>query len=221
MPRVFIQKGTRKYTGPSLQSILEQNRGLKVFVTKSQMASMLRFAGKVGGELWLTVFLPKRFEMDYARNLGYSGSARYGEWKAANVGKTVQFGGKHGTLSGKTTTVAAPQPSPYYLSGDSKKTVLSSAYVTVTATSEKVVIKVKFRLGNIAFNMADSFTKVPAFEYARVVQEVDRVLRLRIKQEFEKNGEIDQRILDFGGRGEIPADMRHTYAPFMEERKAI
>lgn len=224
MPRVFIEVGTKRYTGPSLKSVLEENNGLQIFLTKTQMASVLRFAGTIGGELWKTVFLPKRFEMAYATLLGYHVSAGYNKWKVDNVGKTVSYGGAKGTLkSDKTFVMAGPQPTPFYASGSSMAMVLSSAYVTVAATSSRVVIRIRFRLGNIAYKKSAEFTTLPAWEYARVVQEVDRVLRLRFREELESKGKdhLDARIINFKDRQAIEPDLRKTYAPFMDERKAL
>lgn len=222
MPRIFIQHGTKKYTGPTIRSILDENRWMGIVFDKKELAGILRFAGAVGGELWKTVFLPMRFDMDYAKRLGYGVDKGYNTWKAANVGKTVSYGGRAGDFKTRQTFVmAGPQPAPYVASGGSKEACLASARVQVTASSSKVVIKIKFMLGNIAFKKADSFTNLPAWEYARVVQEVDRVLRVRIAQELENKGSIDTRITSFKTRGTIDSDLKARYAPFMSERKAI
>jgi len=216
--RVYFKVGTKEYSGPTLQSILDKNKSLRALFDKNEFKGIVRHAGKVAGELWATVFLPMRFEMGYARRLGYRATAEYNRFKTQHAGNTVMLEGKEGFVLGGARTIAAPQPTPFYYTGSSKAYILNNYSVAVVVKADSVVVKVIFRLGNIAFINRDVFLNVPAAEYARVATEFDREITRSVVSVLAGGGAVDSRILKTKTRGKIDPDLRPT---FMQERKAI
>jgi len=218
MPRTYFKVGTKEYVGPTLRDIIEKNKDLRAQYSYEGYMGILRYAGKVGGEFWFAIFFPMRFEESYARSLGHTNARWYKEWKQENVGKTVPFAGKGGTLQGGDITIAGPQPTPFFASGGSRASIEKSYRVEVVAKGTNLTIRVVFRLGMIAFHGRDAFLKVPAQEYARVVQEVERTIRLRVLSQQQTEEGIDPRILGQDSRSKIDADLRPS---FMKERAAL
>lgn len=150
----------------------------------SQINAALRAALLGAGMMWIKVFLPKRFEPSYARlALGYRSTKAYDLWKFANEGKAVSFTRDYAKFHaartvGGVVTVAAPQPTPFVLSGASRELAMATARPYATVTSNTARLVVKLQLGAINFRNHDVFTTVPEAEYQRVVQEAERLLRL-------------------------------------------
>ena len=150
----------------------------------AQINTALRAALLGAGMMWIKVFLPKRFDPSYARLvLGYRSTKKYDLWKFANEGKTVSFTRDYAGFTASRTvggevTVAAPQPTPFVLSGASRALAMATARPVATVTSNSARLVVKLQLGAINFRNHDIFTTVPALEYQRVVEEAERLLRL-------------------------------------------
>jgi len=147
--------------------------------------SAVRWALAEAGKLWIAVFLPKRFDMEYAkRYLGYSSTQAYNRFKAqaAMTGAPVSFMGDYaGATSyhagpGEGSTVSAPQPTPFVFTGLSRAMALSSAYPVAAVTADKAVLTIKIQLGAIAYRNAETFTKVPFHEYARITTHALKLL---------------------------------------------
>lgn len=181
---IFKAKDGRELRGITLRQALEGHmpKLAELLTKRAAIQGVIRRACYLGGELWIRVFLPKRFEMGYARSLGYGSRQSYNDWKAKNVGRLVSFGEDYvGGLDTKAVTIAAPQPQPFVLSGASKQSVLSTARVAVTMTGgdlSNLKMRVGFQAGaiNRGRNHA-AFVKLPATEYIRVVAEIERALR--------------------------------------------
>lgn len=159
----------RQHTGPKL---------------KSTVNSQIREALQAAGEMWIKVFLPKRFDPSYARGvLGYHASKRYEEEKVAAAGMTYSFTEERGFAeSAERVLVASPQPTPFVLTGTSRAGVLAGARVEARVTSTKWVLKVHVNPGSISFTRQyQNFMRIPAIEYQRVVWEVNSRLNKLIK----------------------------------------
>jgi hypothetical protein len=218
--RVYFAVGTRVYTGPTLQDIIDRNKYLKTFFDRNEFKGIVRHAGRVAGELWAHVFLPMRFDMSYAKRLGYRATTDYNRFKEARVGQTVMLEGKNGFILGGARTIRGPQPTPFMYTGSSKDYIFSKYHVDVVVKNESVTIKVVFRLGNIAFLNRDVFLTVPAAEYARVATEFHNEITRSVKDKLTNGGvgNVDSRILQTKTRGVIDASLRPS---FMQQRKAI
>jgi len=148
----------------------------------SEVNSKIRQALTAAGEMWIRVFLPKRFDPGYARGvLGYRASAKYEAEKvaAAQDGAMYDFTGERGFAEGKERVlVLAPQPTPFVLTGTSKAGVLSGARVEARVTQDKWVLKVHVNPGSISFtHQFGNFMRIPITEYQRVVWEVQNQLK--------------------------------------------
>lgn len=183
-----LSNGGKTVTGTDFGKMISEFREVfkGLVYTPKEIKSIMMYAGAVGGRVFVDVFLPKRFETEYAHVMWYFVSDEYETWKERNVGKLVSLsqirGGKGGNNYGKEQFVmAAPQPTPFYASGRSKKSVLDSAYVVVVATKGDLRISVKCNSAAINFTpQYGAFSKVLEFEKKRVAQEVDRTLRLHL-----------------------------------------
>jgi len=217
--KIFMKTGGQSlFVGPTLQSVLAKNSWMKALLSPQEMKGAIQYAGKVAGERFATVFLPLRFDEEYAKRLGYRVAYWYKKWKVDNQGRQVVFDGKYGTLAGRATMVASPQPTPFRLSGSSEHAVLTRYRVIATSVRGELKIRITFPLGYIAYNKAKEFTTLLPHEYARTVQEVDRVLRTTLTGQLEDKGYIDPRILGTKSRGELDPAIRPSFIP---ERKAI
>jgi hypothetical protein len=216
--RVYFAVGTRIYTGPTLQDVIDRNKFLKVFFDKNEFKGIVRHAGRVAGELWAHVFLPMRFEMPYARRLGYKVTGAYNRFKEAQAGNTVMLEGKNGFILGGARTIRAPQPTPFVYTGSSKDYIYNNYHVTVVVKNDQATIRVVFRLGNIAYLNRDVFLNVPAAEYARVVTEFNNEINRSVKDALNEGGIIHPSILKTKTRGVLDASLRPS---FMQQRKAI
>ena len=170
---------------------------------KSTVNSQIREALQAAGEMWIKVFLPKRFVPSYARGvLGYRASAKYEAEKVKYVGRTFSFTEERGFGDGTDrVVVVGPQPTPFVLTGTSKTGVLSGATVEARVTSTKWVLKVHVNPGKISFTpQYDNFMRIPKVEYQRVVFEVNKQLSKLIKTtEVEKtDAELPERKVSDG-----------------------
>lgn len=159
----------------------KQHTGPKM---KSSVNALIREALQAAGEMWIKVFLPKRFEPGYARGvLGYRASAKYEAEKVAAAGMTYSFTEERGFAEGsERVLVASPQPTPFVLTGQSKSGVLAGATVEARVTSTKWVLKVHVNPGRISFTRQyANFMRIPTTEYQRVVWEVNSRLSKLIK----------------------------------------
>lgn len=181
---IFKAKDGRELRGITLRQALQAHMPQlhSLLTSRGAIQGIIRRACYQGGEMWIRIFLPKRFEMGYARGLGYGSRQSYDAWKAKNVGRLVSFGQDYvGELDTKAVTIAGPQPQPFVLSGASKQSALSTARVAVTMTGgdlSNLKMRVGFQAGaiNRGRNHA-AFVKLPATEYIRVVAEIERVFR--------------------------------------------
>lgn len=150
----------------------------------SSVNSLIRSALQAAGEMWIKVFLPKRFDPAYAKGvLGYHATSKYEDEKAANVGKMFSFTEERGfSDAAERTLVVGPQPTPFVLTGTSRAGVLSGANVEARVTANKWVLKVHVNPGSISFTKQyKNFMKIPTVEYQRVVWEVNHRLSALIK----------------------------------------
>lgn len=164
---VAIYRGvlTSKHTGPKLKSTV--NAQIREALTKA-------------GEMWIRVFLPKRFDPDYARGvLGYRAKKSYEADKVKNAGLAWSFTEERGFSEAKERTiVASPQPTPFVLTGKSKEGVLSGARVEARVTADRFVLKVHVNPGSISFTKQyKNFMRIPGHEYQRVNAEFEREMR--------------------------------------------
>lgn len=195
-----ISANGRTFNGPTFEDIFKlyrQEFGVLGY-TKAEINNIMRYAGATGGRIFIDVFLSKRFEMGYAKMLGYSSSEQYNDWKQRNVGRVISFSDFAPGLQGKTKsfTMSSPQPGPWRASGDSKKTTLESARAVVVVRNDITII-VKCRTGNINFtSQYASFAKVLDTERVRVQAEVERTLRLELlpmaKAEMAAGGRLPE-----------------------------
>lgn len=183
-----LSNGLKIVTGDDFTKMISQYREVfkGLVYTKREIKSIMMYAGAVGGRVFIDVFLPKRFDIGYVNTMGYTVGDKYAAWKVRNVGNTVSLsdlrGGDANNNYGKQKFVmAGPQPNPFYASGRSKKAVLDSAYVAVTAIKDDVRIVVKVNSAAINFTpQYDVFKRVLEFERKRVAAEVERTLRLHL-----------------------------------------
>jgi hypothetical protein len=175
LPKIEISIGGRKYDGMTLRSIMMIHRSeFRRYLNTRDTNSVFRDAMIKGGELWILVFLPKRKDMGYAKTyLGYSAGKKY---EAAKIGWAADG------------SAESPQPTPFVLTGESWRTVLGSVKPYASVTAGHAVLRVKFRLGKIAFKKSEEFTTLPVHEYRRVTQEVERILRKELMPQVMRTG---------------------------------
>lgn len=178
---ITLSSGGKVVTGEKFSEMIKEFRGQfkGLMYSPKEIKSIMMYAGAVGGRVFIDVFLPKRFDTSYASFLGYFSTDEYDSWKQRNAGRVVSFGDyAGGGLKTNSFTMASPQPSPFYASGQSKKIALESAYVQVVATKLELRIRVKCNSAAINFTQQyKAFSKVLESEKQRVAKEVDRVLR--------------------------------------------
>lgn len=192
----MLAKNGRIFRGPSYAELFRIYRDeFKILgYSKSEINNILRYGGAVGGRVFIDVFLPKRFDLSYARNMGYRSSPKYDEWKQRHIGMRVHFGNEG--LKSKPTVIEGPQPTPFVASGASKKAVLSSAYAVVVVRND-ISIKVKCVSGSINFTKQHAaFSRVLDVERARVQAEVERVLRAELLPDAKAEHAAGSRLPD-------------------------
>jgi hypothetical protein len=146
----------------------------------STVNTHIRNALQAAGDMWIKVFLPKRFDQSYARGvLGYRATKKYEDEKVEAAGSLYSFTEERGfSEAAERVLVASPQPTPFVLTGTSRAGVLSGARVEARVTAKKWVLKVHVNPGKISFTKQyDNFMKIPAIEYQRVVWEVQNNLK--------------------------------------------
>lgn len=185
-PLSYKNKSTGKVVDSgSLKLLLDdyQKKLDRAIAGKSQSAvnSMIRVALNEAGEMWVAVFLPKRFS-DYARTvLGYRATEVYEAEKvqAAHEGRALDFHSRR-SIPGddiNSGVVLSPQPTPFVASGRSKALCLSTARVEVSATATRGRIQIRCQVGVITFTKQyQSFISIPAIERQRVIEKVRSVL---------------------------------------------
>lgn len=183
---IYTSKTGRQIKGYSVTSLLTVYRGeFGKLMNPAAVNSAIRLALYRGGEMFINVFLPKRFDPTYARNaLGYRSDAAYDAWKAVmaqngnKVSFTSDYAGFTPSTGDKTSHVMSPQPTPFVFTGHSKELVLSTARVNVIATSTRARLEVKVSVGSIAFTKQYSaFKVVTAIELGRVSEVIEKTLR--------------------------------------------
>lgn len=144
--------------------------------------SIIRKALMAAGEMWVRVFLPKRFDPGYSGAIGYRTASWYDQLKVEHIGRPLDFHAARGITGGgpsSSAPVIAPQPTPFVLTGESRTAVLSSARVEVRAYGSKGKGRILIHVspGNIARSSKyASFVSIPTIERQRVADEVRRQL---------------------------------------------
>lgn len=157
----------------------------KLGMTQAGANSLIRLAAYQAGGTFAKVFIPKRFDPDYAKRVvGYATSRGYENWKVEHQGTVASWRAMRGfdeSMHDDATFVAVGQPLPFVLSGQSRTTVLAaSPKIVVVERGGKGYCRVTVPLGKIAFNKADVFTRVAAVELQRFVEDFERNLRSHI-----------------------------------------
>jgi hypothetical protein len=149
-------------TGDSpLKVAIDLNRTALSWFSRAEQNTAIRTALLSAGNLWIEVFLEKRFS-DYARKLGYDESAK---WEATKIALA-----KGGVLTSK-------QPTPFVFSGQMKATALAGARATATATANRQAILIRVPYGHaVQPRAADVFRSVPPWEVLRLAEEVNASL---------------------------------------------
>jgi hypothetical protein len=182
------RKNGQKMTVSKLRSLVAIYRGvLEGRHTgprmRSEVNAAIRAALHKAGEMWIRVFLPKRFDPAYARGtLGYRANAKYEQEKVDMVqsGTLYDFAHERGITetSERKVLVMAPQPTPFVLSGESKSGVLNGARVEARVTASRFVLKVHVNPGRISFTRQyENFMRIPGHEHQRVIAEFEREMR--------------------------------------------
>jgi hypothetical protein len=181
---------TSKKTGKtvnvgSLKLVLDeaQKKLSEALEGRSQAAvnAIIRVALNDAGQMWIKVFLPKRFT-EYATSvLGYRTTEAYTREKvlAAEQGRPLNFRSERSIFGDDINSgvVLSPQPTPFVASGRSRDLCLSSARVDVRVTSSGGRIQIRCQVGVIKMiQQYQSFTSIPAVERQRVIDQVRRNL---------------------------------------------
>ncbi|MBA3622962.1 MAG: hypothetical protein H0W48_00530 [Methylibium sp.] len=157
--------------GPIRVAIQAQGGTLALF-KPAEANRLKRMALTDAGNLWLGVFLGKRFS-DYATRLGYVVSAKWRQRKARDIGVVVPFVGftPHGG--------GPPAPGWSSKNANSEKMLIAArgarATATATQTREAVVITIPTGHALRPEHMA-AFRNVPSWEVERMGQEVAKSL---------------------------------------------
>ena len=131
---IFTTKSGKQITAPMLKAVIAQARGqlqqqISGRRTEGAINGIIKNALYAGGELFIDVFLMKRFDMSYAKGvLGYRASTAYEQEKitAAQEGRPLSFRkargiGFNGGVDTHGGVVMAPQPRPFVASGQSMR----------------------------------------------------------------------------------------------------
>ena len=150
--------------GPIRVQIEAQNAALRLF-SQSEQNTIVRTAVRAAGEVWVAVFLPKRFST-YANMLGYRVTNK---WKDNKVSLA-----RRGVIPG-------PQPTPMVYTGVMRATAIARARADGRATKSKAVAIIKIPFGHaVRPELTKVFKTIPKHEIVRMAQEVQRQLVLLI-----------------------------------------
>jgi|SRR6185369_15012458 len=185
MPDIYKTKSGKIISIIDIRMMIENYKDIykKYGMSPAGQNALIRLGAYQAGVTWGAIFIPKRFDPAYARGvLGYNAERGYETWKSMNAGKDVSWTEYVGIDDGGATIhIESPQPTPFVLSGDSKKHILGQEpKVTVVERGGRGYCRVSVQLGSIAYNRADVFTKVTAIELQRFSQEFERNLRKQI-----------------------------------------
>ncbi len=151
---------SREQNGPIRTSIEMSGPALRLFSQKDQN-TILRTVMQMAAQLFIDVFLPKRFE-PYARTfLGYTASGKYENRKRKLAAKGI---------------IASPQPTPLVYTGASREGALGSARATSTATVKRLTAIVRFARGAINYKKAAVLQTIPRHEVSRMASLVQTEL---------------------------------------------
>jgi hypothetical protein len=143
--------------------------GLRLFAQREQN-DLLRSALFAGGQVWIAVFLEKRFSDYSVKVLGYNPRAAWEEYKRLMIGKPVKFSGNIGNVRG-------PQPVPFVLTGNFKDAALAGARPTATATKTKATVRIRIPTAHaMRKETLAVFKTLPAIEVRRIAAVIEKEL---------------------------------------------
>lgn len=185
MPDIYKTKSGKIISIIDMRGMIENYKDIykKYGMSTAGQNALIRLGAYQAGVTWGAIFIPKRFDTSYARGvLGYTAGKDYEAWKVEHAGKDTSWTEYVGIDDGSASIhVATPQPTPFVLTGDSRKHILSQEpKVSVVERGGRGYCRVSVQLGSIAFNNADVFTRVTAVELQRFSQEFERNLRRQI-----------------------------------------
>ncbi len=155
---------SREQNGPIRAEIELNGPALRLF-SKADQNTIMRTTMRSVGELFIAVFLPKRFT-DYARTfLGYFSSGVYDKRKSKLAARGV---------------IPGPQPTPLVYTGVSRSDAISGARATSTATASNAWAIVRFPRGGVNFKKAAVLQTIPRHEVERMAEEVRKILPMLI-----------------------------------------
>ncbi len=134
---------------------------LSLFETRARN-DLMRESLRDGGDYWTVAFLFKRFDPDYARQLGYQISGKFQSTKIRAA--------QRGVIDGDGTT-------PLVYTGILRQRALQGVSVDVRATSNRQTITIRIPTGHpIAPIVQAVLRSLPAWEIQRVAEVIERSL---------------------------------------------
>ncbi len=147
--------------GP-IRATIEANRKAMSLFSQREQNTMIREAMRRVGDLWVRVFLPKRFTSYATSVLRYNPSAYWEDVKARLARRGV---------------IAKPQPTPLVYTGISRNAALSGLRVDPKATKNRAYCVVRIPLGHaVQKQTSQVFKYLPRIEVARVADEFKKAL---------------------------------------------
>lgn len=163
--------------GPIRVTIEANRKALAIFSQKEQNKIVRQSMGQVGN-MWISIFLPKRFT-DYARRfLRYNPRAAWEKAKQIMADKRV--------LTKNGYSVVGPQPTPLVLTGVMRAAALGGARGVPKATKSKAYVAIKIPLGHAVRKETSSVIGfIPPHEKTRIAEEFKRSLVNGINDAFK------------------------------------
>lgn len=158
--------------GPVRAVLLAEGPALALFKPAIRN-TIVRTALKAGGNLWIDVFLGKRFG-PYAYRIGYYVSRKWRQFKERGMGQAVPFVGFTPSGGGRIA------PRWKQRNGEKMKVAaIKGARIAVTATQTKARITFSIPFGHpIQSTTSAQFRTLPSWEVERVAQATAKELQL-------------------------------------------
>ncbi len=157
----------RAQFGPIRAVIEAHGSALRLFKQREQNA-IVRAAMKAAGDLWIEIFLPKRFNDDYAwKVLGYSNASAWDQSKQRLINR--------GVLTGPKSTI-------FVFTGQMRANALSQASTDARSTRTKATATIRVPIGHpLTATTARYFKFLPQVELRRLTVEIERVMLAAIQ----------------------------------------
>lgn len=169
----------------ALGDVVELHGAALSLFSTTERKEALRAAFQAVGNLWVTVFLPKRFTSYAEQFLGYNPNAAMSGRKfwvnrkvaLAKSGRPVRVKYGAGAYS-----VADPQPTPFVFTGFMRERALTYARAEAGGAANNPYVKVMIPLGHaLRSEYIDILRKLPPHELKRLAEECEKALKAAIE----------------------------------------